>query len=120
MTSNIKQAFLYFDRVTIGKSVDLACTAVEATHTIPRPGGYIITNLGPDPVNVRMFPASGGTFAVTTSDAILHPVGSGDRSEYQVLVAPNNSEYNPPKNVVHAICGAGKTATIRITRITED
>jgi len=116
--SNIEQALLYLQRTTIGRTNNLTCSAVEATFTLARPGGYILTNMGPDPVNVQMFPA--GAYTVTVNDFVLFPVGSGDRSEISIVVPPTyNTEYVPPRNVIHAICSAGKTANLRITHITE-
>jgi hypothetical protein len=113
------QADLYRNRRTIGRSWDISATAVEATLTLARPGEYLIRNLGPDPVNVRMFPATGGTFAVTTSDNVLPPMGAGEESSIPVTVTANRNNFPASQNVVHAICAAGNTATLRVTLVTK-
>lgn len=121
INTDVKQGLMYGLRPTVGKTHSVAVTAVQATFAVPKPGIWLIQNMGPDICNIRMFPASGGTFAVTTDDMPLSPIGSGDRSSIEVMITPKASERNNLKvgpNVLYAICAAGKTATLKLTQLT--
>lgn len=121
MSGITNQGFLYGLMPTVGKTRAVAASDVATSQELKEPGLYLIQNLGPDICNVRMFPATGGTFAATTSDMPLSPLGSGDKTEVTVLVSPRASErLNNPAgpNVLHAICSTGKVASLAVTLIT--
>ena len=112
------QAVLYGLRPTIGDSWTLAASAVEATLTLHKAGMYLITNHGPDPVNLKMLPPNSSD-AADTNDFALFPVGSGDRSEICVLITSGQRRtLIEGPNVLHAICAAGNTASLRATLVT--
>ncbi len=115
MSQHVFQALLYGLRPTVAKTTPVDVTAVEVEQTLKGPGIYRITNLGPDIAHVRML-ASGAVPNATTDDYPIAPLGSGDPSFADVLITAPHSHHSPAgPNVLHAICAAGKTATLAVT-----
>lgn len=122
MSSMVEQAQRYHLRSTVGPSVDVDVTTSEVTHTLSKPGLYKITNLGPNPCNLRMFPTTSGS--VTTSDDIVPPSGSDGYERFVTIGSPGLSVRSnfmghgmpPGDRVIHAICAIG-TAKLRVTEM---
>lgn len=118
MAGDINQAILYALNCTIGRSFDLSATATSANYSFTKQGRYLITNLGPDPVNIIMH--ENATTTATTSDYPLFPVGSGDTSAMPVFIGAPNLHTTPKgRSILHYVCAPGNTATLRITELTK-
>lgn len=108
-------------RATIAESITISASDTNTSKTFRRSGLYLVQNMGPDIVNLRVYPESGGTYTATTTDFPLSPLGSGDLSAMPFLVSSNTkSNFSAGNNTLHAICATGKTATLVVTKITRD
>lgn len=116
-SSAVTAALLHGMRPSIGESLDLAVTPVDASLALKGPGLYEVVNLGPDPVYVRMLPA-GTSVDASDSDYVLSPIGSGDKCRQEVFVSSTDkTNFQDIDNELHAISDAGKAATLRVTRL---
>jgi len=125
MLSNLIVQRLLYEIPTIGKSFDIAATAVVSSHEFFEPGLWIIQNMGPDVAYLKMFPSD--TQIATIGDFPLFPYGSQDMSSIMIQIGMIDRKlkasglgHYPDKKFLSVICGAGDTATLRATRMTKD
>jgi len=128
MLPNLLVQKLLYETPTIGDSIDISVTDTAASTEFFEPGLWLIQNMGPDIVYMRMFTSGGVTHVATTSDFPLFPFGSFDMSSIPVqigmidrkLMASGEGHY-PDLKFLSALTGAPlQTATLRATRLTKD
>ena len=111
---DLKGEFRQTLRPTIGPSITIVATDVQATQVLRQMRLYQVENRGPDSVYVRMFPNDGLANVVSTAaDQVLR---NGETSMVQVGVLGNRTVADGP-SVLYVICAAGETASVVITQV---
>lgn len=115
----LSQALLHSTKRTIGRSVDMAVTDTASYFEFTEEGRFEIMNIGSNDAFVVM--TNDPSLVATADDKLLPPYSTAPSlSMVPVNIGMADVKTGPRgQYLLHAICRAGQTTVLRITKMTK-